>query len=167
MKWLLFSEVEFFSSINKCNNSLTHGLDKLLWKYLKLIIKDTICLKKIINIADAYFELGYWSLHFKVSTSIIIPKPNKDLYNSSKIFRPIILLNMLGKLIEKVIGKRLQFYLISNNFIHLSQLGSLKQYLSSDTGVTLTHFIYTNWIKNNTTSTLAFDIAQFFPSSNH
>ena len=37
----------------------------------------------------------------------------------------------------------------------------------SDTKVTLMHFIHTGWVKNNTTSTLMFDIAQFFPSLNH
>ena len=42
-------------------------------------------------------------------TSIIIPKPNKASYDIPKIFRPITLLNTLGKLIEKIIGKRLQF----------------------------------------------------------
>jgi len=120
MKWLPFSEAEFVSSINKYNNSSTPSPDKLSWRHLKLIVKDTVCLKKIINIADACFDLGYWPLHFKVSTSIIILKPNKDLYDSPKAFRLIVLLNMLGKLIEKVIGKRLQFHSISNNFIHLS-----------------------------------------------
>ena len=106
-------------------------------------------------------------MHFKVSTSIIIPKPNKKWYNSPKTFRLIVLLNTLEKLIEKVIGERLQFHSISNNFIHLSQLGSLKQCLLSDAGVAFMHFIHTGWVKNNTTSTLMFDIAQFFPSLNH
>jgi len=106
-------------------------------------------------------------LHFKVSTSIIILKPNKELYNSPKAFRLIVLLNTLGKLIEKVIGERLQFHSISNNFIHLSQLGSLKQCSLFNAGVALMHFIYIGWVKNNTTITLMFDIAQFFPSLNH
>ena len=61
-----------------------------------------------------------------MSMSIIIPKPNKALYNTSKIFRPIILLNMLGKLIEKVISKRLQFQALSKNTIHPCQVGGLK-----------------------------------------
>ena len=55
-----------------------------------------------------------------------IPKPNKASYNSPKMFRPIILLNILSKLIERVIGKRLQFQLISKNVIHPCQLGGLK-----------------------------------------
>jgi len=36
-----------------------------------------------------------------------------------------------------------------------------------DTEVALTHIIHSEWAKNITTSTLAFNIAQFFPSLNH
>ena len=98
--------------------------------------------------------------------SIIIPKPNKELYDSPKDFQPIMLLNTIGKLIEKVIGERLQFQSISNKFIYQCQLVDLKQQ-STDVGVVLTYFIYTGWVKNLSTSILAFDIAQFFPLLNH
>ena len=87
-------------------------------------------------------ELGYWPSHFKTLTTIVILKPNKLSYDSPKSFRPIILLNTLGKLIEKVIGNRLQFHTISNNFIYQSQLGSLKFKFTSDVGIVLTYFIH-------------------------
>ena len=61
----------------------------------------------------------------------------------------------------------MQFLMISNNFIHLYQLGGLKQRVTSNVEVMLTHFIWTEWIKNCTTSILTFDITQFFPSINH
>ena len=102
-----------------------------------------------------------------MSTTIIIPKPNKALYDSPKMFRPIVLLNILGKHIEKVIGDRLQFHTISNNFIHQSQLGGLKFKSTSDAGITLTYFICMGWVRNLATSTLVFDISQFFPLLNH
>ena len=63
-------------------------------------------------------------------------------YDSPKSFRPIVLLNTLGKLIEKVIGNRLQFHTISNNFIYQSQLGGLKFKFTSDVGIVLTYFIH-------------------------
>ena len=165
--WISFSEKEFISSIAMCNNLSTSGPDKLLWRYLKSIIKDKTCLKEIINIANVCFELGHWPSHFKISTTIIILKLNKELYNSSKSFRPIVLLSTLGKPIEKVIGECLQFHMISNNFIHQSQLGRLKHKLTFDTGITLTYFIHMGWVRNILTSTLAFDIVQFFSSLNH
>ena len=54
-----------------------------------------------------------------------------------------------------------------SNFIHPGQLGGLKFKSTSDAGVVLTHAICSGWVKNKTTSTLAFDIAQFFLSLNH
>jgi len=73
--------------------------------------------------------------------TIVILKPHKELYDFSKSFRPIVLLNTLGKLIEKVISECLQFHVISNNFIYQSQLGSLKQRLTTDAETAFTHFI--------------------------
>ena len=126
-----------------------------------------MCLKNIINNANVCLDIGYWPTHFKTSTTIVIPKPNKMLYDTSKLFRPIFLLNTLGKLAKKVISDRLQFHVISNNFIHQSQLSGLKFKSTSNAGITLTHFIYMGWVRNLSTSTLAFDISQFFPLLNH
>ena len=143
------------------------GSDKMSWGHLKCIIKDKSCLKNIVYIANTCLELGHWPNHFKKSMMIVIPKPNKSFSNSLKSFRPIVLLNTLGKLIEKVIRERLQFQAILNNFIHQSQLGDLKFKSITDADITLTHFICTGWIKNLLTSTLAFNIAQFFLSLNY
>ena len=74
---------------------------------------------------------------------------------------------MLGKLIEKVVAERLQFLVTSNKFIHLSQLGGLKFKSTSDAGIVLIHIIQSGWTKGKTTSTLVFDISQFFPSLNY
>ncbi len=78
-----------------------------------MIVKDTAYLRNFINIANICIELDHWPSYFNVSSFIIVSKFNKNLYDSLKVFRPIVLLNTLNKLIEKVIDKRL-----SKNFIH-------------------------------------------------
>ena len=143
------------------------GSDKISWRHLKSILKQDNCLYNLINIANACILLGHWPTHFKLSSIIIILKPNKLSYNHSKSFWLIVLLNTFGKLIKKVIAKRLQFYVTKNDFIYLSQLGGLKFKSTVDMGVTLMHIIQSGWIKNKTTSILAFDISQFFPTLNH
>jgi len=102
-----------------------------------------------------------------VSTTIVIPKPNKLLYDHLKAFHPIVLLNTLSKLIEKVVAERLQFIVVSNDFIHPSQLGGLKFKFTADAGIALTHIVQSGWAKGRSTSSLAFNISQFFPSLNH
>jgi len=113
--WPSFSKEEFRLTITSCNNASAPSPDKLLWSYLKIILKDDECLNIIIYIANTCIELGYWPSHFKRSTTVVIPKPNKKLYDSLKSFRPIVLLNTVGKLIEKVIRERLQFAMATNN----------------------------------------------------
>ena len=151
----------------KCNNSSTPGSNKLSWRYLKIILKDNTCLRNVVAITNICIELGHWLSHFKILLTIVIPKPNKLSYDSPKLFRPIILLNTLGKLIEKVISNRIQLHVVANNIIHYSQLGGLKFKSTTDMGVVLIHFIRMGWVKNLSTSTLAFNISQFFPSLNH
>ena len=139
--WNPFSRYKFESAIHKCSDFFALGPDKMSWRHCKLIIKNDDCLSKIINIADACINLGHWPKYFKISTTIVIPKLNKTLYNSPKAFRPIVLLNTLGKLVEKVIAKQIQFTVVSNNFIHPSQLSGLKFKSTSDASTALTHII--------------------------
>ena len=166
-QWALFSKEELKQAIVKCNNSSALGPDKLSWRHLKIITKQDECLTNIINVANACINLGHWLNYFKCSSMIIIPKPNKSSYGHVKMFCPIILLNTLGKLIEKVIAERIQFTVVNNNFIYPSQLDGLKFKSTMDAEVALTHIVRSGWTKDKSTSTLAFDISQFFPSLNH
>ena len=88
-------------------------------------------------------------------------------YNIPKAFRPIVLLNTIDKLIEKVISHWLQFHLSANGFLDPNQLGGIRQQSTINAGMYLTHLIHTGWAKECHTSVIAFDIAQFFPSLNH
>jgi len=118
--WNPFSRYEFKSAIHKCIDTSAPGPDKVSWRHWKLIFKNNDCLSKIINIANACINLGHWPNYFKTSSTVVIPKPNKTLYDSPKAFHPIVLLNTLSKLVEKVIAERIQFIVASNNFIHPS-----------------------------------------------
>ena len=137
----LFSKKEFKIVLESCNNFSTPGLDKLSQNYLKIILKDDICISNVIKIANACIDLGYWPNHFKRSFMVIISKPNKLLYDLPKSFRPIVLLNTLEKLIKKVIGEKIQFHVVANNFIHPSQLGGLKFKSTINAGIALIHII--------------------------
>jgi len=139
LSWPEFSEEEFTRAIINCCDSSSPGSDKLSWGHLKYIIKNEVCLKNIISITNTCFELGYWPNHFKISLTIVISKPNKSFYDSLKSFQPIVLLNTLSKLIEKIIEERLQFQVVKNNFIYHSQLGRLKFKSTTDAGIALTY----------------------------
>ena len=116
--WTPFSREELINAIERCNNLSAPGLDKLTWSHIKRIIRNKECITKFIDIANACINLGHWPSYFKTSITVVIPKPNKAVYNSPKSFYLIVLSNTIGKLFEKIIGEWLQFLTISNNFIH-------------------------------------------------
>ena len=99
------------------------------------------CTINFANITNLCINLGYWPLHFKKSILIIISKLNKLVYDSSKMFYLIILLNILGKLIKKAMSKRLQIYSIVSNFVYPNQLGGIKQQSTLNTGLYLIYLI--------------------------
>jgi len=140
--WPLFSDAEVYKTLNKCSNSSVLGPDHLSWRHLKRILNDEECIINIVNIANTCINLSYWPTHFKKSFSIFIPKLNKLSYDTPKSFWPIVLLNTIGKLIEKAISNRIQVYSIVTNFLHLNQLGGICQRSTTDTEVFLTYVVH-------------------------
>ncbi|KDR65002.1 hypothetical protein GALMADRAFT_82424 [Galerina marginata CBS 339.88] len=86
------------------------GPDHIGWDHLKRFVKkSSVTAETFLRIANGCFQHSHWPSAFKESTSVIIPKPGKPSYATPKSFRPIVLLNTLGKLIEKMISNRIQF----------------------------------------------------------
>ena len=104
-----FSEAELTDTLSGCSNVSVSGLDHLKWSHIKRVIRVHSCVHALLAIADACLVVGHWLLHFKDSLLVIIPKPGKLSYSTPKAFWPIVLLNTLGKLIEKMVSNRLQF----------------------------------------------------------
>jgi hypothetical protein len=118
-------------------------------------------------IANACLSLGHWPSHFKESLSVIIPKPGKPTYSTPKSFRPIVLLNTLGKLVEKMLSWRLQFDGVAHGAFEPNQFGGIAQHSTEDADVYLTHLVRVGWVRGLQMSVVTFDITQFFPSLNH
>jgi retron-type reverse transcriptase len=121
----------------------------------------------MVNLANACFEYSHWPTFFKKSSSVIIPKLGKLSYSALKAFRPIVLLNTMGKLIEKCVSNRIQFDCVKHGVFQSNQFGGIMQRSTKDAGLYLTHLVKAGWARGLKTSVIAFDIAQFFPSLNH
>ena len=98
---------------------------------------------------------------------MVIPKPGKPSYDVPKAFRPIVLLNTMGKLFEKMIANQLQFEAAKEGILHPCQFGGVRQNSTEDAGIYLTHLVRAGWAKGLKTSVVAFDLAQYFPSLQH
>ena len=144
--------------LKACSNVFAPGPDYITWWYLKVILSNNTYAIGILSLANACLLLHYWPRHFKETVSVIIPKPGKPAYDTPKAFRPIVLLNTLGKLIEKMITRQLQFDAVKYGILHPNQLGGVVQWSTEDTGVFLTHLVQAGWAKSLKSSIITFDI---------
>ncbi|KAF8687537.1 hypothetical protein AX14_003668 [Amanita brunnescens Koide BX004] len=165
--WPKISVLEIKNMLHLTSNSSAPGPDNVTWHHIKAIfdmegIGEAICLL-FNNICDT----GVWPHWFKESISVIIPKPKKSDYTIPKSYRPIALLNTLGKLLTKVIANRLQFDAAANRLLHDGQCGGVQKHATIDAGLALLDFINTSRERGWHVSACAVDIAQFFPSLNH
>lgn len=63
----------------------------------------------LTDLFNACLQLGYCPKHFRKSTTVVLRKPGKPDYTVPKAYRPIALLNTVGKALEAVIATRLSY----------------------------------------------------------
>ena len=72
-----------------------------MWKHIS---------STVVKIFTASINLGHYLQRWKTAMIVVLRKPGKPDYSALGAYRPISLLNTLGKLLEAVIAKRLSYY---------------------------------------------------------
>jgi len=115
-------------------------------------------LKSIIN---AIFKLFYFPQCWKLAKVINIPKPNKDK-KMPQNYRPISLLNSLGKVTERVILSKLQTFMLDNSLLIDEQFGFRGKHSTTHQLVRVAEYVTDNYNKNRSTSAVFLDIEKAF-----
>ena len=69
-------------------------------------------------------KLGYHPREFKKAKTIVLRKPKKEDYTEPKSYRPIALLDTMGKALEGIVAKRLSDYAENGNMLPVEQMGA-------------------------------------------
>ncbi|KAF0752052.1 Uncharacterized protein FWK35_00017882 [Aphis craccivora] len=96
------NEVKF--TIQKYSFRKSPGFDLIIAEVARCLPKRAITL--LTHIFNATLRLSYFPLIWKFSKIILIPKPNKPL-ESLNSYRPISLLPFFGKILERLLLKRI------------------------------------------------------------
>lgn len=106
--------------MKETNNRSTPGTDEVNYKTLKLFNKTAPHI--LAELYSSCLEHGVFPAVWKAGKVVWIPKPDKSLTNHSG-YRPITLLSTLGKVLERVIVKRVNEHLDANRIISPRQYG--------------------------------------------
>ena len=105
------------------------GEDQIQYVHLKAA--PQIFFEELAKLYTASFQIGYIPKIWKQAVTILIPKPGKP-HQNPKNYRPISLLPVLGKCLEKIIAKRLSTYLEKNKILPPSQAGFRRKRNTTD-----------------------------------
>ena len=121
-----------------------------------------ILLPHLHRLFNACLRLGYHPQHFKESITVVLRKPGKDDYTQPKSYRPIALLNTLGKVLEAVMATRLSYLADIYQLLPARHTGGRKL-SSTDHAI---HFIlqgiHNAWAEGKTASLLLLDVSGAF-----
>jgi hypothetical protein len=116
------TEHEIERSILRAGNK-TPGKDEiptpilqLGWPYLK---------KHVSILFQTCIKLGYHPSCFRTAVLAILSKPNKADKSSPRAYRPIALLSVLGKGLERLLAKRMSWIAIKHRVLAPQQFGAL------------------------------------------
>jgi hypothetical protein len=103
---------------------------------------------------------------WKHATIVILNKPNKPDYSILKAYRPIALMECMGKVLERIVAKRVNNDIEAHGLLSMSQFGSRPAHCAVDAVTTLVHRIQAMRATNNAGALLLFDISGFFDNIN-
>ncbi|XP_069989529.1 uncharacterized protein [Penaeus vannamei] len=123
-------------------------------------------LQALTHLYNASLASGYFPSCFKTALVALIPKPHKDL-TDPKSYRPISLLETLGKTFERIINTRLRWYLEDHNLLSQKQFGFRSHHSTQDALNIITNYVHNNKDRRLMTVLVTKDVERAFDTVWH
>ena len=135
------TEKEVTTAITAASKDKAPGPDGIPNRVLQRVV--SMASELLTQIFQACLDQGIHPTQWKEATTIILRKPGKDDYTDPSAYRPIALLNTLGKALESIMARRLRFLSEKHALLPDTQIGARGK-RSTDTALDLlTEQVYT------------------------
>lgn len=156
------SKHELKLALKRFKNSKAPGPDGIKADILKLGGDTMITIFK--RIMDYVLEMGYFPKRWKISTCIFLHKAGKD-HSDPKSYRPISLLNIMGKWAERIILNRIETEL--SEIIPSHQHGFTRNRGTATQTLRTGKYIADALDKGHSVAMISTDLSKAFDSINH
>jgi hypothetical protein len=160
---LMFNELEVTEIVNKQNISKSPGEDG----FNALIIKNLykIDASFLTNFFNKCLTLGIFPEKWKTSIIKVIRKSGDRDYTKPNAYRPISLLSIFVKILEKLLINRINYYLNSNGLLDENQYGFTPQKSTIDAIHSAVVFVWQAFEKHGYTLLITLDIVGAFDNA--
>lgn len=105
-----FTSPELMAAVESFNPKKAPGSDGLTADICKRAIYQDPGI--FLSLANRCLELGHFPNSWKEATVVILRKPGKESYTDPKSYRPIGLLPVMGKILEKMVVARIKWHIL-------------------------------------------------------
>ena len=121
------------------------------------------------RIFNQSLHLGCCPVHFHQSITVVLRKPDKDDYTAPKSYRPIALMNTIGKVMDAVIARRLSHLAETYHVLPATHMGGRKMRSTEHALHVVTNKIYEAWNHkiSQVASLLLLDVSGAFDNVSH
>ena len=156
-----FSLFELQTSLRQAKDTAT-GPDDIHYQLLKHLPRESLLV--LLDIFNNIWSSGEFPDCWREATVIPLPKPGKDPSNPSS-YRPIALTSCICKTMERMINKRLVWYLESNKIITKYQCGFRKARCTTDHLIRLEAYLRDAFLKGEHVVSVFFDLEKAYDTT--
>ena len=156
-----FNLLELKDAIQKLHDTAT-GPDEIHYQMLKHLPENA--LSTLLHIFNDIWATGVFPDSWRLATVMPIPKPGKDHAEPTN-YRPIALTSCLCKTLERMINKRLVWYLESNDLISPIQSGFRSERSTNDHLIRLETFIRDAFVNREHVVSVFFDLEKAYDTT--
>jgi ribonuclease HI len=164
LPWQPITALEIQRALNATKGTTAPGEDTLpmlVWKQLWSHLKDIIT-----GIFTTSLNLSHHPKQWRSAKIVVLRKPAKPDYSIPGAYRPISLLNTLGKLLEAVVARRLSFLAEKHDLLPDSQFGGRPGRTTEQALLVLSNAIDRAWYKSKVVTLVSFDLKGAFNGVN-
>ena len=159
------TESEIDRAIRRAAPNKSPGTDGITNNVLQKVLD--LILPTLHRLFNASWNIGYFPRHFRHSITVVLRKPGKEDYSQPKAYRPIALLNTVGKAMEAVIGTRLMYLAEKFNLLPINHTGGRKMASTEHAIHSLLTRVHQAWDRKQVASLLLLDISGAFDNVSH
>ncbi|RDL32701.1 uncharacterized protein BP5553_09157 [Venustampulla echinocandica] len=148
---------EIEKAVRRAAPNKAPGVDGITNGVLQLTLN--ILLPSLCKLFNACLQQGYCPTHFKETITVVLRKQGKDDYTQPKSYRPIALLNTLGKVLEAIIASRLAYLADVHNLLPSRHTGGRKLASTEHAMHFLPQRIHKAWTDSQVASLLLLDVS--------
>lgn len=161
------TEKEMLEAIRSTSPLKAPGPDGLPNRVLQATAE--IIVGHLSAIFNQSLRIGHCPAHFLSSTTVVLRKPDKDDYTVPKAYRPIALLNTIGKIMDAVLARRLSYLVETYNVLPDTHIGGRRLRSTEHALHLIIERIYKAWNtgRGRVASLLLLDVSGAFDNVSH